>query len=260
MKWIEYCEKLGINYDDDSKFKMLQENIYTAVHLFITKYTRVEYMFFCLKTGSHYNNDTDGIRGVEEVFRQTKNITDFLTKYMAFLNTANPETKQSFYSFIQKALYDFNIPFETYIDGDNYYIFPKGAEKLDEALVSDVLDWLKDYPITHKTFTLAMEQYIDGKYIRDIADNFRKALEEFLKEFHANTKNLENNIRVTGEYLNTISDDGEIIKILVNLMNAYDKLNNKIAKHNDKVDARLLEFLMYQTGLFIRMLIVSRKS
>ena len=73
-------------------------------------------------------------------------------------------------------------------------IRPKGAKELDTTLVSEPLDWLKDYPKTRKTFCIALKQYTDGVYIRDVADNFRKALEEFFQEFLGNTKNLANDI------------------------------------------------------------------
>ena len=35
----------------------------------------------------------------------------------------------------------------------------------------------------------------------------------------------------------------------------YKKINDKTVKHNDKLNARLLEFLLYQTGLLIRMVL-----
>ena len=44
--------------------------------------------------------------------------------------------------------------------------------------------------------------------------------------------------------------------MLVSLISHYYLLNNEVAKHNDKMDKKYLEFLLYQTGIFIRMLIV----
>ena len=80
------------------------------------------------------------------------------------------------------------------------------------------------------------------------------------KEFLVNSKNLEHNIPLIGAYLKEQGASEEIAKILVGLINLYSTLNNKIAKHHDKVDAKFLEFLMYQTGLFIRMLIVLKRE
>ena len=41
----------------------------------------------------------------------------------------------------------------------------------------------------------------------------------------------------------------------IGIMSTYKDINDKTVKHNDKIDARLLEFLLYQTGLLIRMVL-----
>lgn len=46
---------------------------------------------------------------------------------------------------------DLYIPFEVLNDEEGYFIFPKGAKELDNALVSQPLEWLKEYPKAHKT-------------------------------------------------------------------------------------------------------------
>ena len=76
-------------------------------------------------------------------------------------------------------------------DKDGVFIFPKGAKELDDALVSEPLEWLREYPQAHKTYCIALKQYSDGIYIRDVADNLRKTLETFLQEFLGNTKILK---------------------------------------------------------------------
>lgn len=83
----------------------------------------------------------------------------------------------------------------------------------------------------------------------------RKALEEFFQEFLNNEKNLNNNIPEVAKYLTKNNVEPEFAGMIKKLVNSYYNINNKIAKHNDKVDERYLEFLMYQTGVFIRMLI-----
>lgn len=40
----------------------------------------------------------------------------------------------------------------------------------------------------------------------------------------------------------------------------YKNINDRIAKHNDAVDAKLLEFLLYQTGVLIRMVITTNNG
>lgn len=77
-----------------------------------------------------------------------------------------------------------HIQYEVLEDKDGYFVFPAGDPMMDENLVSNVLVWLDKYPGTKKTYVNALKQYADGIYIRDAADNLRKALETFLQEFY----------------------------------------------------------------------------
>ena len=129
---------------------------------------------------------------------------------------------------------------------EEYFIFPKGAIELDFALVSQPLEWLKDYPKSHKTYCTALKQYSDGIFVRDVADNLRKTLEGFLQEFLCNDKNLETNKNEICKYLGAQGIDAGISGLFQPLINAYKNINDRIAKHNDKVDKKVLEFLLYQ--------------
>lgn len=138
--------------------------------------------------------------------------------------------------------------------------FLKGAEELDEALVSEPFEWLIDYPNTRKTYTIALKQYSDGVYVRDVADNLRKALEAFLQEFLGNSKNLETNKNEICRYLGEQGVDAGVSGLFQPLINAYKNINDRIAKHNDAVDEKLLEFLLYQTGVLIRMVLSVKQA
>ena len=122
-------------------------------------------------------------------------------------------------------------------------------------MVSDILLWLRNYPRAQKTYIIALKQYTDGIYIRDVADNLRKALETFLQEFLGNEKNLETNKNEICKYLGKEGIDPGVSGLFQPLINAYKNINDRVAKHNDKVDARLLEFILYQTGILIRMVL-----
>ena len=110
--------------------------------------------------------------------------------------------------------------------------------------------------MAQKTFIIALKQYSEGIYIRDVADNLRKALEAFLQEFLGNEKNLETNKNEICKYLGSQGVDAGISGLFQPLLNAYKNINDRIAKHNDAVDKKLLEFLLYQTGVLIRMVVV----
>lgn len=183
----------------------------------------------------------------------------FLAALVLFVNTYNgtKKAKDLVYNAIISALRDSHIEYELIFDADGTFVFPKGAPELDKALVSEPLGWLTDYPKANATFSRALRQYANGEYARDIADNFRKALEEFFQEVLGNTKNLDNNKADICRYLSSHNAEPEIASMMQALLNSYDKLNNSAAKHNDKIDPKYLEFLMYQTGLFIRMIITA---
>ena len=122
------------------------------------------------------------------------------------------------------------------------------------------MEWLNDYPKARKTYSVALQKYSDGQYVRDVADNFRKAFEEFLREYLNNNNDLNKNKKEVETFLKEQNAAPQLITMLGALITHYYMLNNEVAKHNDKMDARYLEFLMYQTGVFIRMLIVVKKN
>lgn len=270
MKWVDYREKLGIGFSDSEKSQLLRMkiiNIFNEIQ-YTFPYHKDSYLGFCNMTGHEYYSDSQPFSHVIDYLYRQFDLKEFLSIYIAFVNTyveangSDYDNRNIFINILTEMMEEAKINFDIQKDEvkNEYFIFPKGAAELDDALVSEPLEWLTAYPIAHKTFVIALKQYSDGVYIRDTADNFRKSLEEFLKEFFNNNKNLSNNIKEVGKFLKENGADNDIVSILVGLSNSYDKLNNKIAKHNDKVDARFLEFLMYQTGLFIRMLIVVKQS
>lgn len=123
-------------------------------------------------------------------------LTAYLAYFVWFINSLSDAkgrnwNRQSFKRMLLHNLKEAHIQFDLLEDGNKFFVFPKGAAELDNALVSEPLEWLKDYPLAHKTFVIALKQYSDGIYIRDVADNLRKALEAFLQEFLNNTKILK---------------------------------------------------------------------
>lgn len=276
MDWLDYRQKLKIGFSDNTKFEYFRQKCFNFFDATREIASIDEYLAFCNMTGSEASSvllradliGHENIRYkdiVQIIKNHSKNLSEFLAYYIAFVNTRKVKGhekagKTSFYNLLTKLLKESHIPFEVIKDEGDYFVFPKGVEEFDNQLVSEPLMWLSKYPKARKTYTNALKQYADGTYIRDVADNFRKSLEEFLQEFHDNSKNLDGNISVTGRYLKDHGAEPEIADELVKLIGLYKKLNDKIAKHNDKVDEKFLEFLMYQTGIFIRMLLVVKNS
>lgn len=266
MNWIDYRDKLSIGFSDDEKAKMLSNKIITFIEngLMNENYSNSDYYRFCLMTGEVYSEPYPATCFFKYIFKSNSHsIKIIVSYYIAFVNTQTSSTEKHRKELIEVLggfLNDLNIPFEIIWDDDGGFVFPKGARELDDALVSEPLEWLKDYPNAHKTYVIALKQYSEGVYIRDVADNLRKTLETFLQEFLKNTKNLETNKNEICKYLGAQGIDAGIAGLFQPLINAYKNINDRIAKHNDAVDAKLLEFLLYQTGVLIRMVITTNNG
>lgn len=261
MKWIDYREKLGIGFNDAHKHKMLSNILKNYVENVINQsYNENSFLNYCQMVGEPYHDYAYSHYLCESLTR-CQTIKDLICHYVAFYNTYFPIhppyccSRDAVLDNFRKALDSLNITCEVVTDDDGIFLFPKGAKELDDALVSEVLEWLKDYPKAHKTYVIALKQYAEGVYIRDAADNLRKALETFLQEFLENTKNLESNKVEICRYLANKGVDSGISGLFQPLINSYKNINDRIAKHNDAVDEKLLEFLLYQTGILIRMVL-----
>ena len=277
MDWIDYRERLGMGFDDNDKTKLFYTRVSNAMALITANtdnfITPEEYYSFCRETGTQMDmrlmNTYHSCELLRDCFRIIKDhdrtFEDYLSLFVWFINCLDKGTvrtwdKARFKRLLLNNLKDAHIQYELLEDDDEIFIFPKGAKELDDALVSEPLDWLGEYPLAHKTYVIALKQYSDGIYIRDVADNLRKALEAFLQEFLNNTKNLETNKNEICRYLGEQGVDSGISGLFQALINAYKNVNDKIAKHNDAVDEKLLEFLLYQTGVLIRMVLSVKQA
>ncbi len=270
MKWVDYREKLGIGFNDNQKFKMLSSMLKNYVENVIEEYyDENSYLDYCQMVGEDYYSFNRPYQHLRDSLDKCKSTEELVAKYIAFYNTYSAESRAYSYDVVEKrqvlkclkdSLERLNIKYEVFEDVDGIFLFPLGAKELDDALVSELLDWLSDYPNTRKTYIIAIQQYSNGQYIRDVADNLRKAFEEFLREFLKNDNDLNKNKKEVEAYLKAQNADPQLITMLVSLISHYYLLNNEVAKHNDKMDEKYLEFLMYQTGVFIRMLIAVKKD
>lgn len=264
MKWVDYREKLGIGVNDEQKFTMFKNKIHLLFEILKRDSRLVGYDMLFLSYFSEigeratypYSNDMDGVCN-NIVHTQTMN--EAIGKSVVFSNCLEKFGPENYNILFKKglkdSLSDLKIQMDIFNDMDGEFLFPKGAKELDNALVSEPLEWLKDYPNAHKTYVIALKQYSEGIYIRDVADNLRKALETFLQEFLGNTKNLESNKNEICKYLGDRGIDAGIGGLFQPIINSYKNINDRIAKHNDAVDEKLLEFLLYQTGVLIRMVL-----
>lgn len=268
MKWVDYREKLGIGFNDNDKFKMLSNMLTNYVKNCLGEcYDEGSHLNYCQMLGEPYYDFNRPYQHLCKSLEQCRSITELISKFIALHNVYTPKyngyrmiSKNDILNNLKDALDKLNIGYEVIEDNDGVFIFPKGAEELDRALVSEPLEWLNAYPNTHKTYVIALKQYSEGVYIRDVADNLRKALESFLQEYLGNTKNLETNKNEICKKLGEKGVDPGVAGLFQPLINSYKNINDRIVKHNDAVDKNLLEFLLYQTGVLIRMVLSVDKA
>ncbi len=274
MDFIDYREKLGIGFDDTQKKEFFYTILFNALDTIITENSGQlsigEYCTFCRTTGStinpyilkeFYNNER--FKDCISILRDEKySFTEFLSYYIFFVNAFEDDKYytfkgEDFKNLLCNSLEDAHIPYDLLYEDKKCFIFPKGAKELDSALVTDTLEWLKSYPQTHKSFVKALKAYSDvtEETASDTADLFRKTLETFFQEFFNTSKSLENLKSEYGTYMKSKGIPTEISNNLETLQQSYTNFMNGYAKHHDKTSKNVLEYIMYQTGNIIRLLI-----
>ncbi len=275
MDYIDYRKKIGIGFNDKEKETYFRHcilnHLYSIEENNDTEYHDDDLFDFCCNVGIEKLE----VRYYESVLftafnilRETKSLTDFLSYYIFFVQSIPSENdvkdnlagKKVYYNLLREMLNKAHIPFEIYEDKDGMFFFPRGAKELDDALVSEPLEWMRDYPNSRKTYCRALKQFTDKGSARDCADNFRKALEDFLREFLNNKKDLKSNKKEVESFLKDNHANGNLIAMLTSLISHYYLMNNDTAKHKDDIDHQYLEYIMYQTGVVIRMLMIVKLS
>lgn len=279
MDYIEYCQKLGIGFDDQKK----QMTFISRIQVFLQSHPDIPFSEkqeneMCYQIGmiSKLNNkglldiDWEGkeLVGLQRVWlyleERKKNFKEFLASLMIFCNTytGTKKEKSLIVEAIKNALKDSHIQYEPLKDKGGLFIFPKGAKELDDALVSQPLEWLSEYPKARREWMEALKDYSDvtDEKASDVADKFRKALERFFQEFFNSTKALENLKSEYGTYMKTNGVPSEISNNLETLMQSYTNFMNSYAKHHNRTGKNVLEYLMYQTGNIMRLLITLKQS
>lgn len=269
MKWIDYREKLGIGFSDKKKAKLLGNIIATFLDqgALNEAYSNNDYYRFCLMTGIPYDSSNYGTAALAHLFAKVEmTVNQIISYYVAFVNSQTEtdcEHKQTLIDvLVNEFLNNLSLPCDVISDEDGFFIFPKGAKELDDPLVSQPLQWLTEYPKTHTAFVKALKEYAEAtsENASDVADKLRKTLETFMKEFFNITKALENCRPIYGAYLKAQGVPAEISGNFETLLQAYNNFMNGYAKHQDRTSVNVLEYLLYQTGNIIRLLITLRKN
>lgn len=194
---------------------------------------------------------------IGKAFREDfDNIIKYLQVVFLMKNSIISKTiKEKLYKEINDILDAFDINIFIQKEENKYLILKKGAKELDKALVNDVLEWLEKYPESRKMFVSALEKYQNKGDTRNILDDIRLSLELLVQEKLNNKKSLENNISNIGTLMESKGINKEIANMYVKYLDIYNKYQNNCVKHAEKCNAEELEFIIYQTGTFMRFII-----
>ncbi|WP_405326932.1 hypothetical protein [Fibrobacter sp.] len=271
MKWADYRERLGLGFDDKSKFEALRNKFCNfASNIGYANYSLndcCEYFTLVGEAWDPYNRSSS--LQLKKSFQLSESMEDLISKYIAFYNSYKVEKydklredyKKYIWNFFDKSLKDLKIPYELISDEDGLFIFPKGVPEFDESLVSKPLSWLKKYPQAEKAWSGALRDYSEkSDNPSQVADGFRKALEAFFQEFFELDKSLENILPDYCTYLKNCGIPAEISDNFRKILDAYTKFNNNYAKHHDRATSNVLEYIMYATGNIIRLVITLKGS
>lgn len=267
MKWVDYRERLGIGFNDIRKAEALANKVSTFIEYggMNSDYSYDSYYQFCMMVGLQFQDIMPAKQYLSRLFsKPNSSVVSIISYYIAFVNTVDDDGhhKDLLIQVFSAFLDDLNIQFDLFKDADGYFIFPKGVPDFDEALVNYPLEWLKEYPQSQKAWGKALRDYTEASddNASDVADKFRKTLETFFQEFFGGNKSLEN---YKAEYGNCLKKNGvpkEISGNFETLLQAYTNYMNNYAKHRDATSDKVLEYLMYQTGNIIRLLITLERQ
>ena len=170
-------------------------------------------------------------------------------------NIISRDIKEELYKDINEIIDLFGINVNILKEKNKYLLYPKGAKELDETLVNDVLVWLENYDISRKKFISALQKYQNKDDVRHILDDLRFSLEKFIQEIVNNGKSLENNKSEVGKILKDKNINVEIANMYMKLFDYYTIYQNNNVKHNENCAYEEIEFMIYLTGSFMRLLL-----
>lgn len=135
--------------------------------------------------------------------------------------------------------------------------YPGGAELLDEGTVNDVLQWLGGYPEASKSFKAALQFYMQGspEKHRNLLDNLRLSLEMLIRQVLKNEKSLESQKPILLAWLKGRGLHQQVINMFDSLLSQYAAYQNDAVKHGEKYGGDEIEFMIYQTGTFMRLIL-----
>lgn len=281
-----FLRRWNLSYDKDQSFLIFKNRILhildTTLGEYILENPTIEDNFAYLQGYRTKPKSKTGNRKVENFFDeyQGKDFESSLV-YGVFVNTSNLPELVTAIQFLFWSLEQYGgdaldyqedfagelkstISISPYIDirlvkqKTTFMVYPSGAEFLDEGLISDNLIWLDQFPEAKKHFEKAIRIYASKEKdnYRELLDNLRLALEELIRSILNNSKSFENQKDELLSWLGQKDISQPIINMFANLLfQDFRIYQNELVKHSEYWLPLDVEFMIYLSGTFARLLI-----
>jgi|SRR5579872_84125 len=200
--------------------------------------------------------------GFASLLTQAKNLFEVATALQYLLWTLERVSEGGFNDCCSRLQYAIEISPTIMIRlvrrGTKAILYPSGARLLDESVVETNLIWLARHPAVLKPFEEALKIYMakDPKQYRSMLDSLRFSLEQMVRIVLNNQKSLENQKE---EFLRWLSAHGVHVHIGSMyhelLFGGFSRYQNEAVKHQEDQYAEAeVEFVLYATGTFLRLI------
>lgn len=138
-----------------------------------------------------------------------------------------------------------------------FIVYRSGDQFLDRGIIDWTLSGLEDYPKVAKYFEQALRIHLRGEtsQYRSLLDNLRFALEQLLKKILGNQKSLENQKTHLLTWLKDKGLHSQVVNLYEKLLSTYQSYQNDAVKHNEAFSLDEVEFMIYLTGNFMRLIL-----
>lgn len=150
-----------------------------------------------------------------------------------------------------------SVGFAIHQNGKYVTIYPPGDKFLDEGVINVVLSGLEKYPYATEEFTKALKIYQNAEIsqYRNLLDNLRFSLEQLVKAILGNQKSLENQKPYLLPWIKHQELNAQVVNLYASLLTYYEKYQNEASKHDRDFSEDEVEFMIYLTGNFMRLLL-----
>ncbi|MCK4849997.1 MAG: hypothetical protein KAT11_01535 [Phycisphaerae bacterium] len=149
------------------------------------------------------------------------------------------------------------IDIQLAVRGKTVSLYPRGAKLLDQGAVNDTLAWLDGHKSAATHFGNALRIYLtknESSY-RALLDDLRSSVEKLVQDLLGNRKSLENQKTLLLGWMEERGVHVQVRNMLHKLLEHFAQYQNNAVKHGEGWSPKEVEFLIYLTGTFMRLLL-----